>query len=56
MGIRVPQHLIGFVLGFSPKDPALTCLAGIHIAGYFWALVAQMILRSFAAACLRGWS
>lgn len=51
----VPPTLALFITGFSPGEPRLTVVAALWIVGYYWALIAQLILRSFAAACLRGW-
>ena len=51
----VPIAVVPFIIGFAPGKPRLTYAAGVWLSGYYWALVAQLLLAAFAVHCLKGW-
>lgn len=53
---HAPAVIVGFIIGFSPRSGWITCTAGTFLIGYYWSCVVYVVLRLFAAACLRGWA
>jgi hypothetical protein len=49
--IEVPQRIALFAAGLGVMGRA----AVVNLAGYYWSLVVQLILRTYALACLKGW-
>lgn len=50
-----PRQLVAYVIAM-PAPANVRVWAAYTLVGYYWALVCQAVLRSFALGCLRGWS
>ena len=53
--LMMPPSLLYSVAALGGKNPLSVGMAMFMLVPFFWTLIVQLVLRTFALSCLRGW-